>query len=284
MKAASPELIAYLNTRKSFITADLYMITPVGGVPVYYTDVDYDIEFEGNTYISGDLIFERGGTRIVIGSEVDNLDLTITAKPGSILSGSSWLDAVKMGGLDGAAVMVRKLFMPDFGDVSLGAITVFSGTVGDAKSGRMSANFSINSDLQFMNTQMPRELYQPGCKNPLFGTACKLNKATFAVAGVVTAATEIYITTNLTSATDGDFDLGTIRFTSGLNDGVTRSIRRFDTLVAVLSVPLITPPDVGDTFYIYPGCDHTKARCEGRFNNLINFRGEPYVPVPETAT
>ena len=34
----------------------------------------------------------------------------------------------------------------------------------------------------------------------------------------------------------------------------------------------------GDTFAVYPGCDKRLETCIGRFNNVINFRGEPYVP------
>jgi hypothetical protein len=34
---------------------------------------------------------------------------------------------------------------------------------------------------------------------------------------------------------------------------------------------------------VYKGCDKTTATCAGRFNNLANFRGYPFVPPPELA-
>jgi uncharacterized phage protein (TIGR02218 family) len=34
----------------------------------------------------------------------------------------------------------------------------------------------------------------------------------------------------------------------------------------------------GDTFSVYPGCDKRLETCLGRFGNVVNFRGEPYVP------
>ena len=47
--------------------------------------------------------------------------------------------------------------------------------------------------------------------------------------------------------------------------------------------PLPFAPSPGDAFTVYAGCDHTQGTCQGRFNNLANFRGFPYVPPPELA-
>ena len=35
---------------------------------------------------------------------------------------------------------------------------------------------------------------------------------------------------------------------------------------------------IGDRFRIAPGCDKRLATCAERFANVLNFRGEPYVP------
>ena len=35
---------------------------------------------------------------------------------------------------------------------------------------------------------------------------------------------------------------------------------------------------VGDTFNAIAGCDKTISTCIAKFNNAVNFRGEPYVP------
>ncbi len=51
----------------------------------------------------------------------------------------------------------------------------------------------------------------------------------------------------------------------------------------VLGYPLQSPPAPGDTFTVYQGCDHTPGACAGKFNNLANFRGFPYVPPPQMA-
>ena len=47
--------------------------------------------------------------------------------------------------------------------------------------------------------------------------------------------------------------------------------------------PLPFAPAPGDTFNVAFGCDHTQATCQSKFNNLVNFRGFPYVPPPQLA-
>ena len=34
----------------------------------------------------------------------------------------------------------------------------------------------------------------------------------------------------------------------------------------------------GDRFRLYPGCDKLLATCIGKFANVVNNRGEPFVP------
>ena len=36
---------------------------------------------------------------------------------------------------------------------------------------------------------------------------------------------------------------------------------------------------VGDTIYLYPGCDRTLATCTAKFGNSANFGGFPFIPT-----
>jgi hypothetical protein len=47
--------------------------------------------------------------------------------------------------------------------------------------------------------------------------------------------------------------------------------------------PLQSAPSAGDTSMVAPGCDHTPAICNAKFNNLTKFRGFSYVPPPQMA-
>jgi uncharacterized phage protein (TIGR02218 family) len=41
---------------------------------------------------------------------------------------------------------------------------------------------------------------------------------------------------------------------------------------------------IGDTFDVTAGCDKSLATCRGRFNNVPNFRGFPYIPGNDSVT
>lgn len=229
-------------------------------------------------------IIERSRTRIVIGVEVDTLDLKIHALPTHTLQGATLLQALRNGAFDGASVKLERCFMPTWGDTSLGTVILFSGRVADMEVGRFSASIRVNSDLELLNIQMPRNLYQPGCLNTLFDGACTLSKASFGVAGTITGAST---TTSLVSGVSnvaGWFDLGTVTFTSGVNAGVSKSVKQYTPGNFTLMSPLVTAPSIGDTFIAYAGCDKQQSTCTNKFSNVVNFRGFPYVPAPESVT
>ena len=45
-----------------------------------------------------------------------------------------------------------------------------------------------------------------------------------------------------------------------------------------LFLPMAYAIESGDVFRIHPGCDKRLETCIDRFANVLNFRGEPYVP------
>ena len=45
-----------------------------------------------------------------------------------------------------------------------------------------------------------------------------------------------------------------------------------------LFLPMGYAIESGDAFCIHPGCDKRLDTCIDRFANVLNFRGEPYVP------
>jgi hypothetical protein len=100
------------------------------------------------------------------------------------------------------------------------------------------------------------------------------------------------ITADITYSQSGWFDLGTVTFTSGVNNGLIRTVKSYTRIVprsgpmtGVLNftLPLPNVPGIGDTFTAYAGCDKQQATCAGKFHNISHFSGEPYVPVAETA-
>ncbi len=83
------------------------------------------------------------------------------------------------------------------------------------------------------------------------------------------------------------FSLGKILMTSGALQGtwtgVTTQAVAGESTVLALMPPLLAAPSPGDAFTVWPGCSRTVSTCQNKFNNRLNFRGFPWIPVPETA-
>lgn len=282
MKTASAALISLLASDQ-FVMADLLTLTTVGGTVYRYTSHDRDVTYGGNTFSTDDVRFTRGRTRLVIGVEVDELDLTFYAKSNNLLGGVPFLHAVHNRALDGAEVLLDRAFAPSWSAPITGTLIMFGGRCGPFELGRAGgARVKVKSDLELLNVKIPRNVYQPACLHTLYDTGCGLSKAAFAAATTAASgSTKQVLNCGLAQAT-AYFDQGTVTFTSGANNGVTRNVKSYTPGVVTLSYPLPATPAIGDGFTAYPGCDKKKATCNDKFANLANFRGFPYVPVPET--
>lgn len=284
MKTASSDLISHLNTATEFLMADLLTFTQLNGTILRYTLSDHDISYGGNTFSASGPRIDRGSWRLIRGVEVDDLTLTVYPAATDLVNGIAFLTAVATGAFDGATVKLERAFFTDWALAAVGAVVLFTGRVSDITLGRTTAEITVKSDLELLNTKLPRKLYQPGCGHTLYDAACGLVKASWVETGAVIAgSTRSIVNGNLTTQAAGFYDLGTIRFTSGVNNGVSRTIKTYTPGIITVSMPLPNIPGVGDAISIYPGCDKTQSTCTSKFNNLANFRGFPYVPVPETA-
>ena len=280
MKSASTTLVNFLNTNQQFYMADLYTLTLNGGYVARYTSWDQDLSSGGNLFNA--FAIERSKIRTVVGVEVDTLEVNVFAKNTDLLNGAPWFSAVQRGALDSAILKLERVFMATANDTSMGTISLFSGRVSDTEVSRTEAKLTVKSELELLNTNLPRNLYQSGCLHTLYDNGCQLNKANYAVGGTVVSGDVTSLNTTISRATDY-FTLGVVKFTSGVNNGVTRSVRYHSGGSFVFALPLVSAPAAGDTFIAWPGCDKTKDTCSGKFNNVVNFRGFPYVPTPETA-
>lgn len=282
MKSAPPELIALLNAGGPYIMADLYTISLIDGTILRYAQWDSDVTYGGYVFSCNGPQLARSKVRVVIGVQVDTMDMTVNANAAHTINGMPWLHAASRGVLDGATVMLERVFFSTPPAVVGGYIN-FCGRVADVSPTRTQVSLVVKSDLELLNVMMPRNLYQPGCKHTLYETDCGVNRASYAVAAVVqggSTATELNAAA-LTAAA-GYLDLGYIIFISGALTGMRRTIKSGVPGAVSLLNPLPQAPAVGDTFTAYPGCDKTKAACQNKFANLVHFRGFPFIPVPET--
>ena len=76
----------------------------------------------------------------------------------------------------------------------------------------------------------------------------------------------------------GYFTYGKVTWLTGGNAGYKMDVRKFSPGLVTLALPMTHDITVGDTFSIVAGCDDTLTTCKTRYNNFVNFRGEPYLP------
>lgn len=81
------------------------------------------------------------------------------------------------------------------------------------------------------------------------------------------------------------YNHGIIRFTYGENENLSFQIKDVEMLDSAgndvqvnLYLRAAFTPQVGDIGVIYPGCNKSLTDCIRKFNNVLNFRGFPFIP------
>ena len=230
--------------------------------------------WQSNTYSKNGLLLKRNGVKLNTGIQVDSLSVTVSSQDYQ-MDGFSFFKLVANGGLDGATLELYRLFFTDPLNPT-GSMWVFSGRVSDSTVTRFEAQLQVNSDIELLNIQMPRNLYQPSCVHSVYDSGCGVSK-NYVYSNVNVGSTSRTINVSLGQA-DSWFDEGIIEFTSGVNTGVKRTIKTHSGGVLTLALSLPNIPNAGDSFKLLAGCGRTMSLCQSKFDNLINFRGYPYIP------
>ena len=103
MKPASGALVALLNSSTEFVMADLVTLTLQGGDAFLFSAAPTAItdQATGRVFALGPK-FERSRTKLTVGTQVDELDVTVYPEPADLSGSTSWLQAAWTGQLDGA--------------------------------------------------------------------------------------------------------------------------------------------------------------------------------------
>lgn len=239
------------------------------GVVLGFTDHDMDI-------VMDDVLFKAstGMTPTAVtsslGLSVDNMDIEGLLNDDAIRE-----QDVIAGKYDHAKVEV---FLVNYQDVAAGKLSLVTGWLGEVTMKGQQFVAEVRSLSQKLQ-QTIGEVYTPTCRATLGDDKCKKNLAAFTVTGAITAQhTNERFADSGREEDSGYFSYGTITFTSGNNEGFTTEIRDFTNGTFTLFIPAPKTLQVGDTYEAVAGCDKRLDTCIARFNNALNFRGEPHVP------
>jgi uncharacterized phage protein (TIGR02218 family) len=246
------------------------------------TDHDGDLAVEGEIYRA-----RAGYSRTAVASEaglaVGNVDLE-----GVLDDAGLDADALRAGLYDGAEV---RIFVVNWQDPSQGILRLRRGWLGEVM---LSSEGQWRTELRGMSQVLAQRLiepYTPDCRADLGDARCgvEIGDPQWTRPGLVTAPLDAL---SFTAVIDVEgkpndwFTGGVIIFTSGQNSGRAIEVRGSDLATGdlVLSFPPPFPVGTGDAFEIYPGCDKRLSTCIDRFNNVLNFRGDPFVPGTDKLT
>lgn len=281
MKNSTPELRALLASG-TFLRADLYTLELVDGTVIRTTSADIDLTWGADTFLSDKPILTRDKITSTLGLEVDSLAVVVSPRPTDLISGLAYGAAIAAGALDGATFLLQKAYLSAWPTV-VGVLHGFEGKVSDIDGTRGEYKIEVKSDLELLNIDMPRNVYQGPCLHSLYGPGCTVNRAEYTESGTVTGGNRNVIQFSMMAFPDGYFDQGVVIFSSGPLAGTRRTIRSHTSAGIEVSLPWPVAPLAGQTFTLYPGCNKTMDTCIAKFDNLSHFKGFPFIPSPETA-
>lgn len=239
-----------------------------------FTSDNLSFTFEGVHY-EGAAAASASAIRASQGTGVDNLDVI------GLLDSDQITDTdLYAGKYDNAQVEV---FIVNPADLSMGKVILLSGNIGqiDFQDGTYTAE--VRGLFQKLGVQVG-ELTSPTCRVAQLGDSrCKIDLAPFSFTQQITGVVD---DVTFTFPDDGRpanyYAYGIVEARSGQNVMERRDIksssRNNAAVTIVLQLPFAFPLAVGDTIVVQAGCDRLFTTCRDKFSNLINFRGEPYVP------
>lgn len=271
-EAITPELAAHITGEHTTL-ARIMKLMPRGGDPVYFTDHDRPLTYDGETYLS-ETGFECSAIQNIVGGGNSNLEV-------SIILGSDEERQLILGGYyAGAAIIINAV---NYEDLTMGHIPLTVGLVTDVSLPyRQKAVLSFQGRASSANKYLT-EKYTPTCRAIFCDARCTLNVNDFRESFTVTAAvgTKGFTADAITNA-PGFWDLGVVRWQSGDNSGQATEVRTAVAGDVSLMIRTRFPIQVGDTGIIERGCAKTLDACRS-YNNVLNFRGEPYMPGSDFA-
>lgn len=252
-------------------------ITRADGAVYRYTDAQRDLPVGADTYLAGPGLVV-GDIASAAGLAVDNLELTITPDDAAITRAD-----ILAGFWDGAAFSI---FETNYLDTAGGINILRTGTFGEIRLERSRFVVELRGLAQALQ-QPVGDVTSKTCRYRLGDDRCTVDLAPFTHTGTVTSVTSAQVFTASALGQAADYYVeGTITFTSGLNDGITRKVRAFSSgKQFTTSLPFPYAVAVSDTFSAVAGCQKRHAEdCETKFSNILNFGGEPHIPGIDALT
>lgn len=284
MRNITPALLSHLQG-ECLTLAYCVKLTRRDGVIYAYTSHDEDLTISSVVYEANGSV-DASEVASKIGTGVDNLDIIGLLDSERI----THVDIVS-GLFDDATV---EMFAVNWTEVSQGTIGLLKGKIGNIT---VNDNTTFTCEVRSLSQRIQQQIGEVttrSCRVKRFGDERCAPNGFFADG--ITTISSYQNNTSVLSVIDnlaftaldvqvtGNYRFGVCTVTSvGLNFGIEREIKNHiygltgSTFILQEAFPF--PLSVGDAIRLEQGCQRRfNLDCKLRFNNVVNFRGEPHVP------
>jgi uncharacterized phage protein (TIGR02218 family) len=236
-----------------------------------YSDSEVPVEFDGKTFIPTPI--DRGS--ITAKSSLDKSELEIRMNQNTQLA-----DLFRY--YPPSEVVTLTIFQGHHDDPSNQWIASWSGRVLGLKIDGNTASYTCEPIASSMRRPGLRRHYQYGCPHLLYGTQCGANKTATTITRSVTAvfSNAVALDSGWESVDRKDKYIGGMFEWTGAGRSERRTIldvQDGDNTI-LLSGPVRNMP-VGASVQLSLGCNHKMDDCASLHNNIVNFGGQPYIPL-----
>lgn len=280
-------LAAWLPTARQVEIVELLTVTKPSGAVWRYVTSTGNVSDGTHTWLgsafAGGLLWHRDAITFKAGIDLSDCKITLHPRPGDTIGALSVASALRSHVWDDATFLISRAYFDTAGTLR-GVLPRYQGQLAPITLRDGDVVLSLKPPSQTFNRAVP-PVYQAACQNYLFDAACGVSRAAHTVTGTVQAGSTAALVETGRSEDVSFFTGGVIAFTSGALVGLVRTVRSYASGGAVVFFEALpAAPAVGDTYTLTPGCDRSLGAggC-AKFDNRARFRGQPFIPKPETA-
>lgn len=183
-----------------------------------------------------------------------------------------------LGRWDGASMQLTAV---DWDDESGEAIALLGGEIGSVTIN----GEDFSADLRGAAAKLDDPVCpatSPECRAQFGDKKCRVDLAGRTIIALVTGASDNGLIVD--QEVDDRFVFGRLRFLGGVNCGLVSTILSASGTGLTLRDAPRAPVEIGCRVELREGCDNRFETCVGRFDNAVNFRGEPHLPGNDLLT
>lgn len=207
----------------------------------------------------------------IINGEMPSMEIRFAHSVGGVID----TEDLNNGVWDGAEVIV---YVVDRASLSSLGDPIFTGTIQPITIDPIGGGGSFDIRGIAAQAESVIQTYQPMCRTDLFSSLCQLNEDDFKYTCTIATIIDAYnfiVSGVVSPPADGYFNQG-VCLTDGGLAFVTSNWTQSSSKITMMPDCRTSRLTEGEGITLYAGCDKTAATCLAKFNNIINFQGEPH--------